>query len=130
MNGMIAPPPLPLGEAISVVAVLATLVGMSLSVQRQVGSQRVLLWAYAWALTFLHFVLRVLEPHTGHLLKFAIAADYSMLELSGLVFIASFLFRDEDRRKRHLLIALLGVPLVVHSFAIYCVDGAFWVRSA
>jgi signal transduction histidine kinase len=130
MNGMIALPPLPLGEAISVVAVLATLVGMSLSVQRQVGSQRVLFWAYAWALTFLHFVLRVLEPHTGHLLKFAIAADYSMLELSGLVFIASFLFRDDDRRKRHLLIALLGVPLVVHSFAIYCVDGFFWVRSA
>lgn len=127
---MIAPPPLLLGEAISVVAVLATLMGMSLSLQRQVGSQRVLLWAYAWALTFLHFVLRVLEPHTGPLLKFAIAADYSTVELSGLVFIASFLFRDDDHRKRHLLIALLGVPLVVHSFATYCVEGAFWVRAA
>jgi signal transduction histidine kinase len=130
MNGTIAPLPVPLGEAISAIALLAILVGMSLSVRRQAGSQRVLLWAYAWALTSLHFVLRILQAGAGGLLKFTVAADYSAIELSGIVFIASFLFREEDRRKRHLVIALLGVPLVVHLFATYCVDGAFWVRSA
>ena len=130
MNGTIAPLPVPLGEAISAIALLAILVGMSLSVQRQAGSQRVLLWAYAWTLTSLHFVLRILQAGAGRLLNFTVAADYSAIELSGIVFIASFLFREEDRRKRHLVIALLGVPLVVHLFATYCVDGAFWVRSA
>ncbi|HXQ26597.1 MAG TPA: ATP-binding protein [Candidatus Acidoferrales bacterium] len=127
---MIAPPPVSLEEAVSVIAVLATLVGMSLSVQRQVGSQRVLYWAYAWVLTFLHFVFRILESYSGHLLKFTMAADYSVLELSALVFIASFLFRDDDRSKRLSLVALLGVPLVVHSFATYCVDGDIWLRAA
>ena len=130
MTGAITPPTPNLAEAIPVTVVLAVLVGMFLAVQRHRRSGRVQLWAYAWALTFLHFVARVLYAHAGSLAKLVLAIDYASVELAALVFIASFVFSDDERRKRNLLMALLGVPMVAYSFAMSCLDQDPWLRAA
>jgi signal transduction histidine kinase len=130
MTSTITLPTPGIAEAISITAVLAVLVVIFLSVQQRRGSGRVRLWAYAWGLTFLHFVTRILVAHAGRLVKVAIASDYALLELAGLVFIASFVFSDDERRKRNLLLALLGVPIVIQSFAMYCLDQDPWLQAA
>jgi signal transduction histidine kinase len=75
-------------------------------------------------------VARILGAHAGSLAKFVIASDYALLELAGLVFVASFLFSDDDWKKRNLLLALLSVPIVIHSFALYCFDQDPWPEAA
>ena len=129
MTGVITPPSPTLAEAIPVIAVLAVFVGMFLSVRQRAGSERVRLWAYAWALTFLHFMTRIVQAHAGSLTRFVIAVDFATLELSAIVFLASFLFPVEDRKKRNFLMALLGAPIVAHAFAMYCLDEALWLRA-
>ena len=119
-----------LGEVISVTAVLAVLVGMFLSVQRQRGSGRVRLWAYAWGLTFLHFAARLFGPHAGRLAKVVVASDCALVDLAALVFIASFVFSDDERSKSNRLMALLSAPIIVHCFAMYCFAQNLWLQAA
>ncbi len=130
MTGAITPPTVNLAEVVPVTAVLAVVVAMFLSVQRHRGSGRVRLWAYAWALTLLHFVARIIEAHAGSFVRFVMAIDFALIELAGLIFVASFAFSDEDRRKRNLLMALLSVPIVAHSFAMYYFDHYPWLQAA
>jgi signal transduction histidine kinase len=101
---------------------------MFVYVPRQSGSQRVRLWAYAWALTFLHFVARALGPHIhGTAERFCFAFDFATLELSGLVFLASFVFAADDHKRRNALLALLGVPMVAESFGMSLGWGGHWL---
>lgn len=130
MSGIIAPPVTPLGEILSVTTVLAVLVGMFVYVPRQSGSERVRLWAYAWALTFLHFVARALEPHIrGTAERFFFSADFATLQLSGLVFLSSFVFAASDHKRRNGLLTLLGVPMVAVSFAMGFGWGGHWLPA-
>ena len=116
-------------KALPIVLVLAVLVGMFVSVQRQVPSTRVRLWTYAWALTFLHFFGRVIETHSGPFNQFMTAFDYSAAELSGIVFLCSALFKDDDQKKRVRLILALGAPLAIHAFAVGFNWGVPWIQA-
>jgi signal transduction histidine kinase len=116
-------------EALPIVLVLAVLVGMFVSVQRQAPSTRVRLWTYAWALTFLHFLGRAIETHSGAFSQFMTAFDYSAAELSGIVFLSSALFKDDDQKKRIRLILALGAPLTIHAFAVGFNWGAPWIQA-
>jgi len=130
MTGVITPPTPTVGEAVPIITVLAVFVAMFLSVRHRAGAERVRLWAYGWALVFLHFMLRLLGARAGSLVRFVVAGDYATLELAALVFIASFLFRSDDSKKRRVLVALAGVPIVVHSLAMFGLEGAVWLRAA
>ncbi|MGA3292836.1 MAG: ATP-binding protein [Candidatus Acidiferrales bacterium] len=118
-----------LPEALPIVLVLAVLVGMFVSVQRQAPSTRVRLWTYAWALTFLHFFGRAIETHAGTFNQFMAAFDYSAAELSGIVFLCSMLFKSDDQKKRIRLILALGAPLTVHAFAVGFNWGVPWIQA-
>ncbi len=106
-----------LPDALPITVVIAILVGALLSVQRHGPVQRVRLWAYAWALTFLHFTSRGLEIHSGMLRRIIEGVDVGALELAALLFLASLAFKDEDTRGRRAFLVLLGLPLVAHAFA-------------
>jgi signal transduction histidine kinase len=128
MSGIIAPPATPLGEILSVTTVLVVLVGMFVYLPRESGSERVRLWAYAWALTFLHFVARALDPHIHTTTKpLILGVDFAAMQLSGLVFLSSFLFAADDHKRRNALLALLGVPMVAESFAMSFGWGVHWL---
>ncbi|MGD0956396.1 MAG: ATP-binding protein [Candidatus Acidiferrales bacterium] len=116
-------------EALPIVLVLAVLVGMFVSVQRQAPSIRVRLWTYAWGLTFLHFLGRAIETHAGAFSQFMTAFDYSAAELSGIVFLSSALFKDDDQKKRVRLILGLGAPLAIHAFAVGFNWGVPWIQA-
>jgi len=116
-------------EALPIVLVLAVLVGMFVSVQRQAPSTRVRLWTYAWGLTFLHFLGRAVETHSGAFSQFMTAFDYSAVELSGIVFLCSALFKDDDQKKRVRLILALGAPLTIHAFAVGFNWGVPWIQA-
>ncbi|MGD1212493.1 MAG: ATP-binding protein [Candidatus Acidiferrales bacterium] len=107
-----------LSEALPIVLVLAVLVGMFVSVQRQAPSARVRLWTYAWALAFLHFFAKAIEIHAGVLETIITAVDFAAIELAGVVFLSSVMFKPDDRRKRTGFILLLGVPMVAQAFSI------------
>jgi two-component system, NtrC family, sensor kinase len=132
MSGIIASAATPLGEILFVTTVLAVLVRIFVYVPRQSGcSERIRLWAYAWALAFLHFVAQALEPHihgaVGHLI---FAVDFAILDLSGLVFLSSFVFAATDHKRRNALLALLGVPMVSVSFAMGFGWAGPWLSAA
>ena len=116
-------------EALPIVLVLAVLVGMFVSVRRQAPSTRVRLWTYAWALTFLHFLGRTVGTHVGGFNQFITASDYSAAELSGIVFLCSALFKDDDQKKRIRLILALGAPLTIHAFAVGFNWGVPWIQA-
>ena len=128
MTGIITPPATPLGEILSVTTVLVVLVGMFAYLPRESGSERVRLWAYAWGLTFVHFVTRGLEPHFHATARpMILAVDFATLQLSGLVFLSSFLFAADDHKRRNALLGLLGVPMVAESFAMSFGWGGHWL---
>jgi len=116
-------------EAVPIITVLAVFVAMFLSVRHRASSERVRLWAYAWSLVFLHFTLRTLGYRAESLLRFTLAADYATLQLAGLIFLTSFLFRSNDAKKRRTLLLLAGVPMVVHCFAMYSLERDLWLRA-
>jgi len=108
-----------LPDALPITLVLAVLVSIFLSLERQAAPlPRVRLWAYAWALTFLHFFARALESQGGIVQKLITPIDFATLELSGLVFLASLVFEPGDHRKRVSFLVFLGVPVVLHAFAV------------
>ena len=107
-----------LPDALPITLVLAFLVSVFLSLERQAPLPRVRLWAYAWALTFLHFFAKALENQGGLVQKLITPLDFEALELAVLVFLASLLFKPDDRKKRIAFVSLLGVPLSIHAFAV------------
>lgn len=108
---------LALPEALPIIVVIAILVGALLSVHKHGPAQRVRLWAYAWALTFLHFTARGIETHSGTLERVIEGVDVGALELAAIVFLASLAFKEEDSRGRKAFLGALGLPLVAHAFA-------------
>jgi len=85
-----------LPDALPITLVLAVLVSVFLSLERQAPLPRVRLWAYAWALTFLHFFARALENQGGVVQKLITPLDFVSLELAALVFLGSLLFKPDD----------------------------------
>jgi signal transduction histidine kinase len=116
-------------EALPIVIVLVVLVGIFVSVQRQTPSPRLRLWTCGWALTFLHFFTKDLEIHAGVLGNFLTAMDFAALEVAGLVFLSSVLFKPDDSRKRNSLMLLLGLPMVAQSFSIGFNWGTPWLAT-
>ncbi len=119
-----------LPDALPITLVLAVLVSVFLSLERQAPPPRVRLWAYAWALTFLHFFARALENQGGVVQKLITPLDFEALELAALVFLASLLFDPDDRHKRIGFVTFLGVPLSIHAFAVGFGLGSPWVWAA
>ena len=119
-----------LPDALPITLVLAVLVSVFLSLERQAPLPRVRLWAYAWALTFLHFFARALENQGGVVQKLITPLDFVALELAALVFLASLLFKPDDRIKRIAFVMLLGVPLSIHALAVGFRLGSSWFWAA
>ena len=120
-----------LPDALPITLVLAVLVSVFLSLERQAAPlPRVRLWAYAWALTFVHFFARALESQGGIVQKVITPIDFATLELSGLVFLSSLVLEPGDHRKRAGFLALLGIPAVVHAFAVGLDLGSPLFRAA
>jgi len=107
-----------LPDALPITLVLAVLVSVFLSLERQAPLPRVRLWAYAWALTFLHFFARALENQGGVVQKLITPLDFVSLELAALVFLGSLLFKPDDRGNRVAFVTSLGIPLALHAFAV------------
>ena len=105
-------------DALPITLVLAVLVSVFLSLERQAPVARVRLWAYAWSLTFLHFFARAMENQGGIVQTILTPVDFGALELSALVFLASLLFEADEGAKRIGLITVVGLPLLAHAFAI------------
>jgi C4-dicarboxylate-specific signal transduction histidine kinase len=107
-----------LPDALPITLVLAILVAIFVSLQRHSPSPRVRLWTYAWALTFLHFLATALETQTGWPEKFLDGFDDAALELAGVVFLSSVMFRMKENGKRIGLTILVGAPLAAHAFVV------------
>jgi two-component system, NtrC family, sensor kinase len=107
-----------LPEALPITLVLAVLVSIFLSLERHAPRTRVRLWAYAWALTFMHFFARAMETRVTAIPQFFVAIDFATLEFAALVFLASLLFEVADRHKRITFLTILGLPILSHAFAI------------
>jgi C4-dicarboxylate-specific signal transduction histidine kinase len=105
-------------DALPITLVLAVLVSVFLSLERQAPVARVRLWAYAWSLTFLHFFAQAMESQGGIVQKILTPVDFGALELSALVFLASLVFQADERSKRIGFITALGLPFTLHAFAI------------
>ena len=107
-----------LPDALPITVVLAVLVSVFLSLERQAPVARVRLWAYAWALTFLHFLARAIENQGGLVQKIITPIDFEALELAALVFLASLIFGTDERHKRVGFISAMGVPLALHALLV------------
>jgi two-component system, NtrC family, sensor kinase len=119
-----------LPEALPIVIVLVVLVGMFVSVQRGTPSTRLRLWTWAWAFTFLHFIAKALEIRAGAFGNFVTVTDYVALEIAGLVFLASVLFKEDDSWKRTHLIFPLALPMAVQCFSVGFHWGMPWLPAA
>jgi two-component system, NtrC family, sensor kinase len=107
-----------LPEALPITLVLAVLVSVFLSLERQAPVARVRLWAYAWALTFLHFFARAMEAQGGFVQRIITPIDFESLELAALVFLCSLIFDADERRKRIAFIVTLGLPFALQAMLI------------
>jgi two-component system, NtrC family, sensor kinase len=118
-----------LPDALPIVIVLGVLVGIFMSVQLETPSQRLRLWTYGWALTFLHFFAQALEIHGGALGNFLTAVDFAALEGSAIIFLCSVLFKPDDSKKRTSLMLLLGLPILAQSFSLGFKVGMPWLAA-
>jgi signal transduction histidine kinase len=107
-----------LPEALPITLVLAVLVSVFLSLERQAPVARVRLWAYAWALTFLHFFARAMEGQGGFAQKILTPIDFEALELAALVFLSSLIFEANERVKRITFVVALGLPFAAQAILI------------
>lgn len=103
-----------LPDELPIVILLAVLVGIFVSVQRNSPSPRVKIWTYAWALAFLHFFARVFETHTGLSEKLIESVDLAGVQLSGIIFLSSVAFDNDDCGKRLRFSVLLAIPVLLH----------------
>ena len=118
-----------LPDELPIIIILAVLVGIFVSVQRNSPSPRVKIWTYAWALAFLHFFARVFETHTGLSERLIEGVDLACVQLSGVVFLSSVAFENDERRKRIKFTALLAVPVLLHPFFFTLGWGVPWVPA-
>ena len=93
-----------------------TVVTLPEALSRDSPSPRVRVWTYAWALAFLHFFARAFENHTGFSEKVIESIDLGSVQLSGIVFLSSVAFENDNRRKRFTLLLLVAIPMVLHPF--------------
>ena len=105
---------LTLPDALPIIIILAVLIGIFVSVQRESPSPRVKIWTYAWALAFLHFFARVFETHTGLSEKLIEGVDLASVQLSAIVFLSSVAFENDDRSKRIKFSVMLAIPVLLH----------------
>ena len=119
-----------LPDELPIIIILAVLVGIFVSVQRNSPSPRVKIWTYAWALAFLHFFARVFETHTGLSEKLIEAVDLAGVQLSGIVFLSSVAFENDERSKRLKFSALLAIPVLLHPFFFTLGWGVPWIPAA
>jgi len=104
-------------------------VGTFLILRKHTSATRVRLWIAAWALIFLHFFVQAFETHSGTVEQVIESVDLAALELSGVVFVVSLMHAGEDRFKRLLMLAVLGLPTVFHAFAITFSWHVTWVLA-
>jgi len=106
-------------DKLPTILVLAVLVGIFVSLRKHSPSLRMRLWIAAWALIFVHFLVQVFEVdgRTGTLEAVFDSVDLASLELSGVVFLISLTTVMENRLRRFILFALLGVPVAFHAVA-------------
>ena len=104
-----------LPEALPITLVLAVLVSVFLSLERQAPIAQVRLWAYAWALTFLHFFARAMEGQGGFVQRAITPIDFQSLELAALVFLSSLIFEANERTKRITFLITVGMPFAVQA---------------
>ncbi|HLY99792.1 MAG TPA: HAMP domain-containing sensor histidine kinase [Candidatus Angelobacter sp.] len=96
--------------------VLAVLVGIFIALRQHVKSNRLHLWIGAWLLIFIHFVCQAFDnlPSGPTVLD---AIDFSALQLSAVVFIASLTDYSEDTEQTWQFLALSCPPVLIYSFA-------------
>ena len=106
-------------DKLPTILVLAVLVGIFVSLRKHAPSLRLRLWILGWALIFVHFSVQVFEVagRTGTLEAIFDSMDVGSLELSGVVFLISLTASVEDRVRRSVLSALLGIPVAFHAVA-------------
>lgn len=119
-----------LPDELPIIIILAVLVGIFVSVQRNSPSPRVKIWTYAWALAFLHFFARVFETHTGLSERVIEGVDLAGVQLSAIVFLSSVAFENDERSKRLKFSALLAVPVLLHPLFFTLGWGVPWVPAA
>jgi len=117
-------------DRLPTILVLTVLVGIFLSLRKHTTSPRVRLWAYAWALILLHFLVQPFETHTGVLEKLLEGTELAALELAGIVFVISLSRAGEDRLRRIVLLSVLAVPVLFYTFAITFNSHAYWALAA
>jgi two-component system, NtrC family, sensor kinase len=120
---------LTLPDEFPIIIILAVLVGIFVSVQKDSPSPRVKIWTYAWALAFLHFFARVFETHTGLPEKLIEGVDLASVQLSGIVFLSSVAFEDDERSKRIKFSALLAIPVLLHPLFFTLAWGLPWAPA-
>jgi signal transduction histidine kinase len=107
-------------EKIPTVVTVAVLVGIFLALKRHSHSVRLQLWMVAWFLIFTHFVAQLLEPATGDINPFLLAIDLGSLQAAAVAFVVSVSSVADDKRKRTLMLLVIGIPSVAYTiFASY-----------
>jgi len=120
----------PFLDKLPVILILAVLVGTFLILRQHTSSVRVRLWAYAWALVFLHFFVQAFETRAGIVEKVFESIDLAALEISAVVFVISLTRDVENRSRRLALLGLLGLPTVFHAVAVTFDWHAQWALAA
>jgi signal transduction histidine kinase len=102
-------------EKIPTAVTVAVLVGIFLALKRHSRAARLQLWMVAWFLIFTHFVAQMLEPATGDVSPFLLALDLGSLQAAAVAFVVSVSAVAEDKRKRTLMLLIIGIPSVAYA---------------
>jgi hypothetical protein len=102
-------------EKIPTVVTVAVLVGIFLALKRHSRAARLQLWMVAWFLIFTHFVAQMLEPAAGDVSHFLLALDLGSLQGAAVAFVVSVSAVAEDKRKRTLMLLIIGIPSVAYA---------------
>ncbi len=97
---------------------LAILVLVFRAILRQATNERLHLWLTGWILVLLHFVAQFVDVGQGLWDRVASAVALNALELASVAFLVSVSSAANDRRRRLLLAAVIGIPAVVYTDAI------------
>jgi len=101
-------------EKIPTVVTVAVLVGIFAGLKRHSHSARLQLWLVAWFLIFTHFVAQMFEPASGTSSPWLVALDLGSLQASAVAFVASVASVVDNKAKRSLMLAVIGVPSVAY----------------
>ena len=97
---------------------LAILVLVFRAILRQATNERLHLWLTGWILVLLHFVAQFVDVGQGLWDRVSSAVAFNALELASVAFLVSVSSAANDRRRRLLLAAVIGIPAVVYTDAI------------